>query len=451
MSHFLKRITGLMVLTSLVACSGGGMLPSASQSAAQQATATKSSSKADSRSSLPAGARPITANAIPITANAIPIIANAIPIVGRNLPANSTSSPSTSLVCALLTGSGSCTAIRRLDVVPELDLVPALIAGFQPQDLWLAYGVPYTQGAGQTIGIVVAMNNPNAASDLAVYRSTMGLPACTTASGCLRFAAEGGSSTLPAGDQSWGEEMSVDLDMASAICPHCNLLVVEANSSNIEDLTTSVSTAISLGATVVSNSYTTPETSATAADNEKWNHPGVPIVAGAGDSGYGVGWPASSSYVTAVGGTTLVPILDGIAVLETAWSDTGSGCSGYIAKPSWQHDSLCKKRTVNDVSAIANPVPGVAVYDTYFTSSSDRGWNVFGGTSVATPIVAGMYALAGNGKSVNSAQGLYSASSSSLNNIILGANGLCLTYLCTSGLGYSGPTGLGSPNGAGAF
>ncbi|HTV92889.1 MAG TPA: S8 family serine peptidase [Verrucomicrobiae bacterium] len=453
--HDAKRLVTLSLLVALVECSGGSGVVPAQQSAVQGAT--RSSAHADSSTSLPLGARPIIASAIPITASAIPIIgsaipiiASAIPIAGRLLPANSTSTPKTSLVCSLLTGSGSCNAIRRLDVIPVLNLVPSLIAGYQPQDLWGAYGVPWQKGAGQTIGIVVAMNNPNAASDLAVYRSTMSLPACTVASGCLRFAAQNGSSTLPAGDEDWGQEMSVDLDMASAICPNCKLLVVEANSSNIEDLTTSVSTAVSLGATVVSNSYTTPETASVAADNPKWNHPGVPIVVGAGDSGYGVGWPASSSYVTAVGGTTLLPILDGVAVLETAWSDTGSGCSGYIAKPSWQHDPLCKKRTVNDVAAIANPVPGVAVYDTYFASSSNQGWNVYGGTSVATPIVAGMYALAGNGSSVDNAQGLY-ANSGSLNNIILGLNGLCLTYLCTSGLGYSGPTGLGTPNGAGAF
>jgi subtilase family serine protease len=453
-----KRLATLSLLATLVQCSNGaGLLPPAQQGTGAQ-SATRGSAKTEStNSALPAGARPITGSALPITGSALPIIGSALPIigsalpiVGRDLSANSTTTPSTTLVCSLLTGSGSCNAIRRLDIVPALNLVPALIAGFQPQDLWGAYGVPWQKGAGQTIGIVVAMNNPNAASDLAVYRATTGLPACSVASGCLRFAGENGSAALPPGDQTWGQEMSVDLDMASAICPNCNLLVVEASSANIEDLTTSVGTAIALGATVVSNSYTTPETAAVAADNPKWNHPGVPIVVGAGDSGYGVGWPATSSYVTAVGGTTLLPILDGIAVLETAWTNTGSGCSAYIAKPSWQHDPLCKKRTVNDVAAIANPVPGVAVYDTYFTSTADRGWNVYGGTSVATPIIAGMYALAGNGSAVDNAQGLYT-NASSLNNIILGANGLCLTYLCTSGLGYSGPTGNGTPNGAGAF
>ena len=200
----------------------------------------------------------------------------------------------------------------------------------------------------------------------------------------------------------------------------------------------------------MSNSYTTPETAATAAENSKWNFPGVPIVAGAGDNGYGVGWPASSSYVTAVGGTTLLPVVENTMFLETAWGNTGSGCSKYVAKPSWQHDILCSRRTVNDVAAIADPVPGVSVYDTYFAAASNAGWNVFGGTSVSTPIVAGMYALAGNGSSIDNASRAY-GNAGALNNIILGLNALCLTFLCTSGLGYSGPTGLGSPNGIAAF
>lgn len=423
---------------TLVACSGSS-LPVAPGSA----TALSASSPA--RSTV----KTADADAVPIGARAIPIGARAIPIGARAIPINFTSFPQLAPVCSLL-GGAACGAIRRLDIIPALDLTADLIPGYQPSDLQMAYNVPHSGGAGQTIGIVVAMSNPNAASDLAVYRSTFGLPPCTTSSGCLRFAAQDGSSNLPAPDQNWGQELSIDLDMASAICPNCNLLVVEANSADIENLTASVSTAISLGATVVSNSYATPETAATAADNSKWNHPGIPIVAGAGDNGYGVNWPASSSYVTAVGGTTLLPVLSYTMFLETAWSSTGSGCSAYIAKPSWQHDLLCKRRTVNDVAAIANPVPGVSVYDTYFSSSSDQGWNVYGGTSVATPIVAGMYALAGNGSKLNAAQSIYQ-NTSSLNDIILGTNSLCLTYLCTSGLGYSGPTGWGTPNGVGAF
>jgi subtilase family serine protease len=382
----------------------------------------------------------------------IPIGARMIPIAARMIPINFTSSPQTTAVCGLpLIGGTACGAIRRLDIVPALSLTSSLIAGYQPSDLAVAYNLPANGGAGQTIGIVVAYSDPNAASDLATYRSTFGLPPCGTANGCLRIInGSNGSQSLPAPNESWAQELSIDLDMASAICPNCKLLVTEAPSDDVEALTQSVQTAIANGATVVSNSYTTPETAAVAADNPKWNHPGVPIVAGAGDNGYGVGWPASSSYVTAVGGTTLLPILSGVALLESAWAQTGAGCSGYIPKPSWQHDSGCKMRTVNDVSAEANPVPGVSVYDTYFSVPSDAGWNVFGGTSVATPIVAGLYALAGNGSGVANASGIY-AGASHLNNIILGADSLCLTYLCTAVPGYNGPTGMGTPNGIAAF
>ena len=394
------------------------------------------------------------ATAMPIGARALPIGARALPIGARALPINNANNPPTAPVCGLaILGGAACGAIRRLDIIPALSLLTSAIAGFQPADLTevYAYNTPAGAGSGQTIGIVVANDDPKADSDLAVYRSTFGLPACRQSTGCLRIVnGANASSALPAPDQNWAQETSIDLDMASAMCPNCKLLLVEAPSADIEGLTAAMQTAIAQGATVVSNSYTTPETAAVAADNAKWNHPGVPIVAGAGDSGYGVGWPASSSYVTAVGGTTLLPILGDLVVLESAWSNTGSGCSKYIAKPSWQHDSGCKMRTVVDTAAVANPAPGVAVYDTYFSTASLAGWNVYGGTSVATPIVAAEYALAGNGKTIGNASGVY-ANSSKRNDIILGLNALCLNYLCTSGVGYDGPTGLGVPNGPSAF
>lgn len=389
--------------------------------------------------------------ALPIGGRAIPIGGRAIPIGGRAIPINFTTVPQLLNICGLpVVGNVSCGAIRRLDVLPQLTLLPSLIAGYQPSDLASAYKVP--QGAsGGTIGIVIAYGNPNAESDLATYRSTFGLPACGTGNGCLRFInGADGSSALPPGNETWAQEMSIDLDMASAICPNCKLLVSEAPSADIEVLTTAMQTAIQHGATVVSNSYTTPETAAVAADNSKWNHPGIPIVAGAGDSGYHVGWPASSSYVTAVGGTTLLPILNDWAWLESAWGSTGSGCSKYVAKPGWQHDTLCHMRTVNDVAAIANPVPGVSVYDTYFANQSMRGWAVYGGTSVSTPIVAAMYAM-GPKSVAPGASGLYIAPKSAFNDIVLGTNALCLSYLCTSLPGYDGPTGVGTPNGAAAF
>jgi hypothetical protein len=399
---------------------------------------------------------PTNAQTMPIDARTIPVNAQTIPIESRLIPINWTTTPNLAPVCGLpLLGGGACNALRRLDVVAYLIgllglLTPATIPGYQPADLVNAYNVPSTGGSGQTIGIVIAYSDPNLASDLATYRSTFGLPPCTTASHCLTIingAAPGAA--LPAPDSTWSQEVSIDVDMASAICPKCKILVSDAVSSDIEDLTTAMQTAIAQGATVVSNSYTTPETATVAADNPKWNHPGIPIVVGAGDSGYGVGWPASSSYVTAVAGTNLTP-LNGRTWLENVWSDTGSGCSGFIAKPAWQHDSLCSKRTVADTAAIANPVPGVAVYDTYFPGQTGAGWNVYGGTSVATPIVAAMYALAGNGRSLNAASSLYGAGAP-LNKVLSGSNGSCGTYLCNAGQGYNGPSGMGTPNGTAAY
>lgn len=426
---------------------GSSLIPSAPAPAVGTADAAKA--RASDVTATPIGAR-----ALPIGARALPIGARALPIGARALPINNANNPPTAPVCGLaILGGATCGAIRRLDIIPALGLLTSAIPGFQPSDLTevYAWNTPAGAGAGQTIGIVVANDDPNANSDLAVYRSTFGLPACSQSTGCLRIVnGANASSALPAPDQNWAQEASIDLDMASAMCPNCKLLLVEAPNADIESLTAAMQTAIAQGATVVSNSYTTPETATVAADNAKWNHPGVPIVAGAGDNGYGVGWPASSSYVTAVGGTTLIPILGDLVVLETAWSSTGSGCSKFIAKPAWQHDAGCKMRTVVDTAAVANPAPGVAVYDTYFSNASLAGWNVYGGTSVATPIVAAEYALAGNGKSVNNASGLY-ANGSKFNDIILGLNSLCLTYLCTSGIGYDGPTGLGTPNGSSAF
>ncbi len=209
-----------------------------------------------------------------------------------------------------------------------------------------------------------------------------------------------------------------------------------------------IQTAIANGATVVSNSYAAVEQPSLIAYDSQLNHPGIPIVAGAGDSGFGVGWPASSSYVTAVGGTSLKRAWNSRGFNDTVWDATGSGCSAYIAKPAWQKDAQCGMRTVADVAAVADPYTGVSVYDTYLNGG---GWLEFGGTSVAAPIIAGAYALAGNGRSIAGASYIY-AHASSLTDVTSGSNGSCdVTYLCNAGSGYDGPSGLGVPKGVGAF
>jgi subtilase family serine protease len=322
-------------------------------------------------------------------------------------------------------------------------------SGYNPSDLTSAYGLSTAGGSGQTVAIVDAYDDPNAESDLAVYRQQFGLPACTTANGCFKKVNQLGKTTgLPRADAGWAEEISLDLDMVSAICPNCHILLVEASSTSFASLGASVDMAASLGAKVISNSYGGSEYSTEVTDQSHFNHPGVMITVSSGDAGYGVEFPASSQYVTAVGGTTLTK--NGSTFTETVWSGAGSGCSKYIPKQPWQTDA-CAKRTVADVAAVADPNTGVSVYDTYGLNRRNAGWLVFGGTSVASPLIGAVYALAGNEGSLN--YGSYSYShTSSLFDVVSGNNGSCGgSYLCTAGPHYDGPTGNGTPRGLGAF
>jgi subtilase family serine protease len=326
-------------------------------------------------------------------------------------------------------------------------------AALTPADLQSAYGLgPFgsSNGSGRTIAIVDAYHYPTAEADLATYRSTYGLPACTKASGCFRQVDQNGGTNYPAVNASWAQEEALDIEMASAVCPRCNIVLVEANSAYLTDLGAAVDEAVALGASVVSNSYGGGEYGSEVADeNAYYNHPGVAITVSSGDAGYGTEFPAASRYVTAVGGTSLRKASGGRGWTETAWSGAGSGCSRYVSKPSWQHDSGCANRTVADVSAVADPATGVAVYDsTPYQGAS--GWLKFGGTSVAAPVVAGVYAV---GTLPADASRAY-ANTGSLFDIVSGSNGRCAKstpYLCTASTGYDGPTGLGSPNGIGAF
>ena len=263
-----------------------------------------------------------------------------------------------------------------------------------------------------------------------------------------------GGTSLPANNTSWSEEISLDLDMVSAICPNCNILLVEANAASITDLGTAVDYAISQGASAISNSYGAKEFSSETTYDTYYTHPGVPITASAGDSGYGVQYPAASKYVTAVGGTTLSGGPGSWS--QTVWSGTGSGCSAYESAQSWQPSTkLCSMRTVADTAAVADPNTGVAVYDSY----GEPGCMVFGGTSVASPIIASIYALASNTSSAN-AGGLYGAG---LIPVTSGTNAHhCTNYLCNAADSttytvagntyyYNGPTGVGTPNGLTGF
>jgi subtilase family serine protease len=317
-------------------------------------------------------------------------------------------------------------------------------SGFTPAQLRAAYGITGSGSSTTTIAIVDAYDDGNAESDLAVYRSQFGLPACTTANGCFRKIDQNGGMNYPRGDAGWAEEISLDLDMASAMCPSCSILLVEAKSNSLANLMAAVDQAFAQGADVISNSYGAGEFSSETSYESHFNHPGIAITVSSGDNGYGVEYPAASQYVTAVGGTSLKN--SGGSYSETAWSGAGSGCSAYIAKPSWQKDTGCSRRTVADVSAVADPNTGVAVYDTYRLHNG--GWLVFGGTSVAAPLIGGVYAVGGT--NVTYGSNPYSHTSA-LNDVTSGKNGNCGNYLCTAGTGYDGPTGLGTPKGATAF
>jgi subtilase family serine protease len=322
-------------------------------------------------------------------------------------------------------------------------------AGYGPSDLRGAYGLTSlsaANGSGVTIAIVDAYGYSNAERDLGVYRSQYLLPACTTANGCFKKINQSGGTSYPKSNTGWDQEQALDLDMVSAICPNCHILLVEASSASFGNLAAAEKTAAAaLGVHAISNSYGGGESGSSAYDSA-YNHPGIAVTVSTGDSGYGVQFPASSEFVTAVGGTSLY-ISGGVRVSETAWSGGGSGCSSLYQKPTWQKDGACAYRMEADTSAVADPNTGVAVYGPVFGNFS--GWLVFGGTSVSAPLTAAIYGLKND--AVTYGSNPYS-NLGSLNDITSGSNGSCGgTYLCTAIVGYDGPTGLGTPNGDGAF
>lgn len=322
--------------------------------------------------------------------------------------------------------------------------------GYGPTQFQTAYNLPSsTAGSGQTIGIVDAYDDPNIESDLGVYSSHYGLPSCTTANGCFKKVNQTGGTSYPAKNAGWALEISLDVEIAHALCPNCKILLVEATTNSFTNLLAAEDYARA-HATVVSNSWGGGESSGETSYDSHFSQTGLPITVSSGDSGYGVEYPASSQFVTAVGGTTLTLNANNTRKNETVWSGAGSGCSAYEPKPSWQHDAGCIRRTVADVAADADPNTGAAVYDTV-RYQGRSGWFQVGGTSLASPIIASTYALAGNG--ANTVDGSYPyGHTSSLFDVTSGSNGTCSpAYLCTGKVGYDGPTGNGTPIGATAF
>ncbi len=326
------------------------------------------------------------------------------------------------------------------------------IGGLAPADLRDAYKITALGSPATIVAIVDAFGYTRAEADLAVYRAQFGLPACTTANGCFKkLNQKGQQKKYPPQDIGWAQESALDLDMASTMCPGCTIYLVEAKNNSFKNLAAAVDEAAKLGAHVVSNSYGGPESKAVKKFEPSYDHVGVAVTASTGDNSYSAGpqFPATSPHVTAVGGTRLVKDGSARGWAETAWTSAGSGCSKIFAKPAWQTDPGCKRRTDADVAAVADPASGVAVYGPNNQGAST--WLIFGGTSVAAPLIGGVYGA--NGGAVTYGSDPY-AHVSALFDITSGANGSCkppYLYLCNAGVGYDGPTGLGTPNGIAAF
>jgi hypothetical protein len=392
------------------------------------------------------------------------------PIVARTTP-----EPSAESVCdAPKSGFAGCLVLRRTDLVARpASAVTAAVApdGFGPADLVSAYGLPSggTEGTGMTVAVVDAYDAATAEADMNAYRTQFGLPACTTDNGCFSKVDQRGGNSYPPIDplsqeqQAWAIEIDLDIEMVSAICPNCHILLVEADSPAPSDLGDAVNQAVALGADAVSMSWQMPEPyNAPAIDAAYFDHPGIVMAAATGDCGWNcaglphvdsVAYPAASPYVVAVGGTRLVrDTHTARGWSESAWGNAsggaGSGCARYESKPAWQHDQYCSHRTEADIAAVADPGTGVAAF-------YGGGWNVLGGTSVSTPIIASVFMLAGKPKPGDYPASYLYANATGLNDVTTGRNDVVFpcsgNYLCTGTPGYDGPTGLGTPRGLTSF
>ncbi|MGW2939874.1 carboxypeptidase regulatory-like domain-containing protein, partial [Streptomyces sp. NPDC001156] len=332
-----------------------------------------------------------------------------------------------------------------------------------PNDLRAAYKLP-TGGAGETVAIVDAGGYAAAEADLAVFRRTYGLSACTTANGCFTKLDQNGGHNFPPDDANWSLETALDLDAVSAACPDCHILLVEGDSASLDDLGTAENTAAARHPAAISNSYGVAGearghfggpsgTGILASYDRDYDHPGIAVTASTGDSGNVVNWPASNGKVVAVGGTTLTR--DSTAArgwTEAAWAAGGSGCSIFEPKPAYQQgsDTGCDNRAIADISADADPATGLGIYNSTYKSG---GWIQVGGTSLSSPLVASMYALAGT-----PTPGTYpvtypyaDTNAGDLTDVTAGSDGYCGNQLCNARTGWDGPTGLGSPAGVGAL
>jgi Subtilase family len=431
---------------------------------------------------------------------------------------------------------------RPLGMVgPALSAQPAVPSptsgamGLRPQDLHGAYSLPTEAPGPPTVAVIDAYNDPAAEADLKTYSEPFGLPECTAASGCFKQVSQKAGLALPfpktvkeleTASKSaskaereeakeaigWGVEISLDIESVHAICTNCRILLVEAQSTSVNDLSEGVERAEELGAQEISNSWGAPEEGIPSfvADELPYYDPGTVITASAGDDGYRnwyrkelrfTSFPASSSSVVAVGGTHL-NVVDERWASETVWNGSGAGgggCSVVFATPPWQLQAAnwpavgCSGRSVSDVSAVADPYTGVVIRDTDFPGKECRtpyiekegeptkflaSWCTYGGTSLASPVIASVFALAGGAQGrAEPAQTLYETernAPSLLHDVTSGSNGECNAgfnsegiaqcspaqeaaasceskLACLAAPGYDGPSGVGTPNGTLGF
>jgi hypothetical protein len=330
-------------------------------------------------------------------------------------------------------------------------------SGFGPQQFHGAYALPLDAASPKTIAIVDPFDSTTIESDLGVYNTAFALPPCTTANGCFtKVNQRGQPGPYPRIDNNWALEIALDVETAHATCQNCRILLVEGDSARLRDLAAAENTAVALGAQVISNSFGDTHLPA-ARVRAAFQHPGVAIIASTGDAGFGVQFPADSPFVVAVGGTSLQVTSDAQGVYgygsETAWSGAGSGCSSQFAAqpwqlrdPNWPLTGCGSQRAMADVAADADPATGAAVYN---SCCGLVGWLKVGGTSVAVPLIAGVFGLADGAAGFPGS--LPYGNRTGLHDVTSGSNGGCGTIMCDAAVGYDGPTGLGSPDGLASF
>jgi hypothetical protein len=274
--------------------------------------------------------------------------------------------------------------------------------GLAPATVQSAYGftTSLTAGAGKTIAIVDANDDPTAESDLGAFSSQFGLPACTSGNGCFTKVDQSGGASYPAVDSGWALEISLDIQWAHAIAPGAKILLVEANSASFSDLTTAEQYATA-HAQYVSNSWGGQESFLDVLFDSYFSAPGVSVFASSGDSGLPASYPSSSPNVISVGGTTLHFDANNNFTGETGWSSGGGGCSAYESATTAQASfgqygqvNCGGARATPDVALDADPASGVSVYDST-PYSGQTGWYKVGGTSVSSPLFAARSAVQG--------------------------------------------------------